>query len=469
MNSFASTISKAFYGTFVHSISIRELEFVKHALLFVDNHGVIVKIIKDLNQSQLQEALDGVGEDKVILLNNDQFIIPGFVDTHIHASQYSYCGDGQDTPLLEWLNTLTFPHETKFKDADYARQIYTKAVTRSLRNGTTSACWFSTVHLDATKELVDVILKQGQRAYVGKVNMDRNSPDFLTETTEASVRDTRSFIDYVRQAVINSTRSNENIIDSDKKNDTNTAPTRTPLVMPAITPRFAISCTSELLTELGKLAQEYDIPIQTHLCETSQEIESTISLFPTFTSYTAVYKGHGLLNSRSIMAHCVHMQDEEWDLIKETNAGVSHCANSNFNIRSGMANVRKMIDDLGLKKIGLGTDIAAGYSPSILEAIRCSRTCSIARDPQRSLSIPELFYLATLGGARVMELGSTIGNFEVGKEFDAIIVNTTASRSPIDIFPHDSIESKFKKYLFVGDDRNNERIYIQGKQVRLPE
>ncbi|KAF9996711.1 hypothetical protein BGZ79_009563 [Entomortierella chlamydospora] len=450
MNSFNSSIIKAFYGTFIHSVSLKEIEYIENGLLFVDNHGKIAKIVRDLPRDQLHNALEGVAEDKVVILNDNQFIIPGFIDTHIHAPQYSYCGNGHDIPLLEWLDTLTFPQESKFKDSNYARQVYTKSVARSLRNGTTSACWFATIHLDATKELVKVILEQGQRAYVGKVNMNQQSPDILIETTESSVGDTRAFIEFV-----NAINNRMSVVET------------LPLVTPVITPRFAISCDSELLTELGKLAAEYDIPIQSHLCETLSEIDFTMSLFPESANYTSIYADHQLLNQRSIMAHCVHMKDEEWALMKKANAGISHCANSNFNIRSGMANVRKMIDlDL---KVGLGTDVSGGYSPSVLEALRCSRICSIAKNPEESLSIPELFYLATMGGARVMELSDKVGNFEVGKEFDAILVNTTAPRSPLDIFAHDTVQTKFEKYLFVGDDRNNEKIYVQGLEVRLPE
>ena len=355
-------------------------------------------------------------------------------------------------PLLEWLDTYTFPRESKFADRDYARKLYTKAVARSLRNGTTSACWFATIHLEACKELVDIILQQGQRAYVGKVNMNQNSPDFLVETTESSVRDTRAFIEYAQAA--------------NPSTEEDASSSSSALVTPIITPRFAISCNSELLTQLGQLATEYDLPIQSHLCENMNEIGFTMSLFPESVNYTAVYADHGLLNERTIMAHCVHMKDEELDLMKEKNAGISHCANSNFNLKSGMADVRKMLNkDI---KVGLGTDVAGGYSPSILEALRASRTCSVARDMESSLVVAELFYLATVGGARVMELEKTIGNFEVGKEFDAILVNTAVENSPVDVFDHDTVETKFEKYLFVGDDRNNEKIFVQGKEVRLP-
>ncbi|KAF9432927.1 hypothetical protein BGZ76_010123 [Entomortierella beljakovae] len=446
MQTFASSIAKVFYGTLIHSVSITQIEYIKQGLLFIDTQGKIAKILKDVAQDKVESALEGVESEKVVRLNDDQFVIPGFIDTHIHAPQYTFCGNGHDLPLLEWLDTYTFPRESKFADKEYARKLYTKSVARSLRNGTTSACWFATIHLDACKELVDIIQEQGQRAYVGKVNMNQNSPDFLVETTESSVRDTRAFIEYVQD--VNSKLSNK------------------PLVTPIITPRFAISCNSELLTELGKLATEYNLPIQSHLCENMNEIGFTMSLFPNSPNYTAVYNDHGLLNNRTIMAHCVHMKEEELDLMKEKEAGISHCANSNFNLKSGMADVRKMLSkDI---KVGLGTDVAGGYSPSILEGLRASRTASMVRDVDTTLLVTELFYLATVGGARVMELEDTIGNFEVGKEFDAILVNTSVEGSPVDVFDHDTVETKFEKYLFVGDDRNNEKIYVQGKEVRLP-
>ncbi|KAG0234947.1 hypothetical protein BGW42_006046 [Actinomortierella wolfii] len=449
MQTFASSIAKVFYGTLIHSVSLKEVEYITRGLLFVDTRGKIAKLLKNVDADKLTDALDGVSQDKVVRLTEDQFVIPGFIDTHIHAPQYTFCGNGHDMPLLEWLDTYTFPRESAFKDPAYAREAYTRAVARSLRNGTTSACWYATIHLEACKELVQVIEEQGQRAYVGKVNMNQNSPDFLVETTESSVADTRAFIEYVKQH--NAATVPEGV---------------SPRITPIITPRFAISCTGDLMKQLGQLAKEYNLPVQTHLCENLNEIGFTMSLFPQSTNYTAVYDDHGLLGERTIMAHCVHMKQEELDLMKERKSGISHCANSNLNLKSGLADVRKMLDmDI---KVGLGTDVAGGYSPSILDALRGARSVSVARNVDTTLMVAELFYLATVGGARVMELEDTIGNFVVGKEFDAIVVDASVPGSPIDVFAHDTIETKFEKYLFVGDDRNHQTIYVQGKEVRLP-
>ncbi|GJJ77069.1 guanine deaminase [Entomortierella parvispora] len=447
------TIAQAFYGTFVHAPTTKQLVFLKNTVLVLDRHGKIVSITPDQSLEQAQAAFRALENSKTTVLNDNQFFVPGYIDTHIHAPQYAYCGIGHDMPLLKWLNTLTFPQEAMFQDHHYARQVYTKAVARSLRNGTTAACWFATIHLEATKELVKAIQEQGQRAYIGKVNMNQNSPDILIETTAASIADTRAFIEYVQ--AVNRT------MDPDS---TSVSP---PLIQPIITPRFALSCTSDLMIQLGKLSEEFKIPIQSHLCENLEEIDLTLSQFPNSTTYTGVYADHGLLKERTIMAHCVHMKDEEFKLMKDAGASISHCAGSNFNIKSGMADVRKMLDlDI---KVGLGTDVAGGYSPSILDAIRTSRICSIARNPTQSLLIPELFYLATLGGAKVMGLGETIGSFEVGKDFDAVLVNTAVKNSPLDSFGRDTVQTKFEKYLFVGDDRNHERIFIQGREARLPE
>ncbi|KAF9164664.1 hypothetical protein DFQ26_001195 [Actinomortierella ambigua] len=450
MQTFASSIAKVFYGTLIHSLSLKEVEYISSGLLFVDTRGKIAKLLKNVDADKLPEALEGVAEDKVVRLTEDQFVIPGLIDTHIHAPQYTFCGNGHDMPLLEWLDTYTFPREAAFKDPVYAREAYTRAVARSLRNGTTSACWYATIHLEACKELVQVIEEQGQRAYVGKVNMNQNSPDYLVETTaDSSVADTRAFIEYVKE-----------------HNASTVAEGSSARITPIITPRFAISCTGELMRKLGDLAKEYELPIQTHLCENLNEIGFTMSLFPESANYAAVYDDHGLMTHRTVMAHCVHMKQEELDLMKTRKAGVSHCANSNLNLKSGLAEVRKMLDmDM---KVGLGTDVAGGYSPSVLDALRGARSVSVARDAETTLMVSELFYLATVGGARVMELEDKIGNFVEGKEFDAIVVDASAPGSPIDVFAHDTVQTKFEKYLFVGDDRNHSTIYVQGKEVRLP-
>jgi guanine deaminase len=170
----------------------------------------------------------------------------------------------------------------------------------------------------------------GQRALVGKCNMDRNCPDHYRETSHSkSIEDTKALIGHIRSLPTLGTGSR--------------------LVEPVLTPRFAISCSNELLSELGELARsDPTLAIQTHLSENAKEISFTQKLFPESSSYTDVYDSFGLLRPGTILAHCVHLSGVERTIIKRTGAGVSHCPSSNSNLSSGMANVGKLLDD-GIK------------------------------------------------------------------------------------------------------------------------
>lgn len=347
-----------------------------------------------------------------------------------------------DHQLLEWLNAHVFPCEAAFNDTSYAAKVYRRVIQRFLANGTTTCSWFATIHLDACKAFVDTIDELGQRAYVGKVNMDQNSPEFYIESTESSLKDTREFIEYVLG----------------KKHT---------LVTPVVTPRFAISCTRELMNGLGELAKEYDLPIQTHLCENLKEIELTKELFKDSKDYTSVYDDSNLLNEKSYMAHCVHMTEDELAMLAERKTGIAHCANSNFSLHSGVCDVRRILEkDI---KVGLGTDVAGGFSPSILDAVRstffASKTMKIMKQSEdyKYLSVPELFYLATLGGAKVLNLEQKIGNFATGKSFDALWIDL--KHGSVDLMGEECVPQKVEKFLFNGSDQNIRHVYVQGKRV----
>ncbi|KAI9019238.1 guanine deaminase [Phycomyces nitens] len=443
------TTSTVFYGTLIHSLSLEELEVITNGVLIVNEKGTIVHLERNVPDLNAFLSRHDFGTTKIHRLNPQQFLAPGFVDTHAHAPQYVFSGLGMDLQLLDWLNTYTFPAESSFKSIEYAEKAYTKVVSRFLRNGTTTCSWFATIHLNACQTLTDIIERLGQRAFIGKVNMDQNSPDYYVETTKGSLEDTRSFIDYV-----NSKKSS--------------------LLTPVITPRFAISCTSELMLGLGELAKEYEVPIQSHLCENHDEIAFTCSLFPNSANYTAIYDDHNLLTDKTYMAHCVHMKEEEVELLAAKRVGVSHCANSNFSIHSGVCDVRRFLEK-GIN-VGLGTDVAGGFSPSVLDSIRSSFMASKAmKIMRRDGVIPgskeynplvpsELFYLATLGGAKVLGLEDTIGNFAVGKSLDALWVDL-AEGGPVDIFEKDTSIQMFEKFLFLGNDQSLLHVFVQGRRV----
>jgi len=197
------------------------------------------------------------------------------------------------------------------------------------------------------------------------------------------------------------------------------------------------------------------------------EVEWVKKLHPDRDSYTHTYDHYKLLNEKTIMAHGIYINDEEMSILKARNTGVAHCPNSNFSIMSGVLNVRKLLD-FGIK-VGLGTDISGGYHPSVLDsvhqAITASKVTAFNSNDKSQLSHKEGFFLATLGGAQCVGLGDKIGNFIVGKYFDAVVVDTAVEGTPFDVFPGEKLFTAFEKFLWLGDDRNLVKIYVNGKEV----
>ncbi|XP_033625057.1 guanine deaminase-like [Asterias rubens] len=433
-----------FQGTLVHAESASQPLKILHNHIIGVNKNKIVFIEPEGRLRELSQQHGFQLEDVQVM--EGQFLIPGFVDTHIHAPQYVYTGTAMNLQLLEWLNKYTFPTEAKFANLEFAADAYRKVVHRTLKNGTTTACYFATIHKEASLKLAEIVAHFGQRAFVGKVNMDANSPEYYVETTEQSFKDTEWFIKQV-QCLNN------------------------PLVTPIITPRFAVSCTVTLMKKLANLAELYGLPIQTHISENKDEISLVKELFPECSSYADVYQSCGLVTKKSVFAHSIYLDDKEIEVIKHHGSAVSHCPCSNFMLRNGILDLRKLWDK-GIK-LGLGTDVSGGYSPSMLSSIRQSVIATNVHKMQQgaaynSIDYKELFYLATLGGSQVLGLEDRIGNFVVGKEFDALLVNPKAAGSPFDVFNSsfsDSIEDIVQKFLFLGDDRNIQEVYVSGRKV----
>ncbi|XP_060597774.1 guanine deaminase-like, partial [Ruditapes philippinarum] len=362
-----------------------------------------------------------------------------------HAPQYPNAGKGLDMGLLEWLTTFTtFPTEVKFKDLDFAAHAYKRVVSRVLRNGTTTACYYATIDTDATVLLCDIINELGQRALVGKVNMNQNSPDYYVEgSVDESVSETRRYIETIQKKAYDN-------------------------ITPVITPRFAVSCCETLMKKLGDLAAEYNIPVQTHICETKPEVEYVAQLYPDSKNYATVYDKAGLLTDKTILAHCIYLTKEEIDLITERGSSVSHCPNSNLSLRSGLLDVQNLLKH-GIQ-VGLGTDVSGGYHPSIIDAIRVAVHVSNAHaitstNGYTPLSMRDAFKLATLGGAQALSIDKKVGNFEVGKEFDALIINLDIENTHVDVFEEDTLDDCLDKFLYTGDDRNIEAIYVAGRKI----
>ncbi|XP_070760880.1 guanine deaminase [Enoplosus armatus] len=435
-------IAHVYRGTFIHSTQQTALQVLEDALLGVDTEGKIAFIGKGAELDSVSQTF-GFSPPEVIQLAQHEFFIPGMVDTHIHAPQYSYAGTALDMPLLQWLNTYTFPVESRFKDLEFANRVYTTVVKRTLRNGTTTACYFATIHTDASLLLGQIANAFGQRALVGKVCMDRNnSVKHYKETSQESQEETCRFI----AELLNK---------------------KYPLVKPVVTPRFAPSCTGALLGQLGAIAKNNNLHIQSHISENVEEVKLVKELFPESESYTDVYHKCNLLTDKTVMAHGCHLTDEELALFRETGASLSHCPNSNISLCSGVLNVRNVLKHK--VKLGLGTDVAGGYSASMLDAVRraldSSKVLTIQNPENDTLTFEEVFRLATLGGSQALSLDDQTGNFEVGKDFDALRVNVAAPGGPIDLIQCDGPKILLEKFLNLGDDRNILEVFVAGRKV----
>ncbi|EMR90817.1 hypothetical protein ACHAP3_002787 [Botrytis cinerea] len=442
------------YGSVIQSASVDVLEYVEQGLLVIQS-GKILHYQKNVKKDEIPSILGSLDLQALLpsvrYLKRGQFVIPGFVDTHNHAPQWAQRGLGRGLEILDWLDQVTFPNEAKFEDPEHAQRVYSSCVDGFIKQGITTVSYYGSLHGEATKILANICFEKGQRAFVGKCNMNRNSPPYYTDASaQSSLEVTKDFISYVRHI--------------DPNFD---------LVSPVLTPRFAISCTDELLAGIGQIAKaDPTLPIQTHFCEAESEKSTTLSLFPSFTNEADLYESFNLLSKRSILAHCTIMTDYEIERIAALDCGVAHCPISNTTVGGGFmaAPIREYLRR-GIK-VGLGTDSGGGFSSSILDAMRQAFIVSNAKDfltkgADPRLSLAECFYLATLGGARVCCLDHEIGDFSNGKQFDALIIDTEKDGAMTMLDDNDILPVLFEKFLMSGDDRNIVEVYVKGRQIKF--
>ena len=369
---------------------------------------------------------------------SNKIIIPGLIDLHIHASQYPYRGLGMDLELLDWLETHAFPEESKYKDINYAKAAYEIFVEDVKHSATTRMCAFATLHSEATRKLMELLNDIGMKAYVGKVNMDRNCPDYLREENAATAaRNTDEWI--------------KDTIDAYEH------------VKPIITPRFTPTCTDELMSALGDIQKKTKIGMQSHLSENLSEIEWVKELCPNVNFYGEAYDQFGLFGGdcNTIMAHCVYSNEEEMKLMKDNKVMLAICPQSNTNIASGIAPTRKYIE-YGLK-LGLGSDIAGGSSLSMFramtDAIQCSRLYWRLIDQfAEPLKAEEAFYLGTMGGG---EYFGKVGSFLPEYELDAVIIDDTSIKHPQPL----TLKERLERVIYLSDDRNVIAKFVAGNKV----
>lgn len=412
---------EVFKGNIIHTIKMSNFDVLDDGYIIVED-GQIISVRKDLPKDY---------EAMVLRDYTGKLLIPGFVDIHFHGPQFENIGLGYDEELLEWLEKYTFKAEAKYWDMAYSEKAYTLAIEALIRNGTSRGVLFGTVFKESTVLLSQIAEQKGLITFVGKVNMDRNTPDSLLESTEDSIEATQSYLSMVDNGILS--------------------------------PRFVPTCSFELMSALGKMAKEKVLPVQTHLSENQGEIQWVRSLHPEADSYLDVYKRAGLLGEKSIFAHCVYCDEDDFLEISNAGAFIAFCPNANFNLSSGMFPIRRALAS-GVN-VGLGTDVGAGHKMSIkdvmVSAIQMSKMRWILSDKlEAPLTLSEAFYLGTKGGGKFF---GNVGSFEAGNAFDMLVIDDSYDPS----FKTLSTEERLERFVFTGDDRQIISRFINGKKVNI--
>ncbi len=403
-------------------------EHFDDGLLIVEN-GVVVEV------GAAAALMPQLGDSADLHEFSDKLIVPGFIDCHVHFPQLDIIASYGEQ-LLDWLNRYAYPAEAHFADENYAREVADVFLGELLRNGTTTALVFGTVHPHSADAIFEAAEKRNMRLIAGKVLMDRNCPEELRDDPESAYTDSKALIERWHGKG---------------------------RLGYAITPRFALTSSDAQLEAAGRLADEYpDVWIHTHLAENTDEVAEVAQLFPDSKSYLDVYDRHGLLRERSVFAHCLHMSDDDRKCMAEKGGAAAFCPTSNLFLGSGLFDLQSM--RAAQVRCGLGTDIGGGTSLSLLRT--AGEAYKVLHLQDQALPATRALYMATLGAAEALYLDDKIGNFETGKEADFVVLDPgassiTARRSNA----ASTIEEKLFALMMLADDRNVAATFINGQQT----
>lgn len=387
------------------------------------------------NLGPAPQLLKTLSEDVKVIDHKDLLLVPGFIDTHIHFPQTDIIASYGDQ-LLEWLEDYTYPAEMAFADRQHAQATAAFFVDELLRNGTTSALVFATVHPHSVDALFTAAQRYNMRVAAGKVLMDRFCPPQLRDSADTGYRDS------------------QRLIEQWHKQDR---------LHYAITPRFAVTSSEQQLAKTGALAAKYpDTLIQTHLAENPAEVRWVQKLFPDAASYLDVYRQHDLVRENAVFAHCIHLDDQDFTHLSHAGGGVAFCPTSNLFLGSGLFNLKRA-ENHGVN-VGLGTDIGGGTSFSLLRTL--NEAYKVEQLQQRSLSSTAALYLITLGAAKTLGINDKVGNFDRGKEADFVVLDNQAT--PLlsrRIKRAKNMADELFVHMTLGDDRSIAATYIMGQRV----
>ncbi|MBA1272337.1 guanine deaminase [Stutzerimonas azotifigens] len=427
--------TKAFRAALLHCLADPREVGVEASYEYFEDGLLLVEDGKVARLGAAGDLLSSLPAGTELIEYPDALITPGFIDTHIHYPQVGVMGS-YGTQLLDWLETYTFPNEGRFVDPEHARAQAALFLEELLRNGTTTALVFGTVHKQSVDAFFEAAEKLDLRMIAGKVLMDRNAPDYLTDTPESGYADSRELI----QRWHGKGRLHY-----------------------AVTPRFAPTSTPEQLALAGKLLGEFaGLYLHTHISENKQEVEWVKTLFPERSGYLDVYDHHGLVGARSVFAHGVHLCDEECQRLGEAGSAVAFCPTSNLFLGSGLLDLARL-EAHGVR-VGLGTDVGGGTSFSQLTTL--SEAYKVLQLQGQKLDPFKALYLATLGGARALYLDQHIGNLQPGKDADFVVLDYQATP----LIAHrlgqaTSLQEKLFALMMLGDDRAVRETFAAGVSV----
>lgn len=367
----------------------------------------------------------------------DSLVRPGFSDLHVHSSQYPYRGIGEDYELLEWLKKYAFPEEKKYKNLEYAKHAYSKFVDDLKHSFTTHASIFSTIHKDSTLELRRQLEEAKIPCYVGLVNRNRESPlDYREKDTKTALKENEEFI--VEASKFKSEK-------------------------PIITPRFTPSVTKDLREGLGKLRDKYNVAVQSHLDENPSEVTWVKELEPECENYSETYNRYHRFggNYNCIRAHCIYNNEKEIQMLKDNGVFVAHCPESNLNVASGIAPIRKYLEK-GIK-VGLGSDVAGGSSLSLLKAGCLARQVSkrywrYIDNTCKPLQTSDVFARATLVGGSFF---GKCGSFLEGYDADIIVIDDSSLDTGVEF----TLEERLERLFYLGLRSRRKAKFIKGERI----
>ncbi|MDH5213535.1 MAG: guanine deaminase [Gammaproteobacteria bacterium] len=429
------TLRRAFRASILHCLADPGEANASSAIEYFDDGLLVVNngLVEQLGPAAA--LLAGLSADVELIECRDKLIIPGLIDCHVHYPQIDMIAS-YGTQLLDWLERYAYPTECRFSDVQHAAEVAAYFADALLRNGTTTALVFATVHVESADAIFAAAEQRGMRLIAGKVLMDRNCPEQLRDGPDGGIEASRKLIDRWHGKG---------------------------RLSYAITPRFAITSSNRQLQAAGELAAEFpDVYLQTHLAENAAEIDMVAKLFPKNRSYYDVYDRFGLSRARSVFAHCLNIDDADRQQLQRRGAAIAFCPGSNLFLGSGLFDLRSASNSR--IRVGIGSDVGGGSSLNLLRTL--SDAYKALQLNGQSLPGFRALYLATLGAAKALYLDDRIGNFASGKEADFIMLDSSSSPAvKRRLSQSTDVAEKFFALMTLGDDRAVAATYLMGRSV----